>query len=55
MRLPPWPTACKNFSTMNRVSIDRGGPNMRIMYLNHTSKREGSPEYYARIDALANS
>jgi len=28
---------------------------MRIMYLNHTSKREGSPEYEARIVALANS
>lgn len=28
---------------------------MRIMYLNHTSKREGSPEYEARIAALANS
>src|SRR5215510_6633654 len=28
---------------------------MRIMYLNHTSKREGGPEYHARVEALANS
>jgi allantoin racemase len=28
---------------------------MRIMYLNHTSKREGGPEYEARVVALANS
>lgn len=28
---------------------------MKIMYLNHTSKREGSDEYHARIEALANS
>ena len=28
---------------------------MRIMYLNHTSKREGGPEYEARVLALANS
>ena len=28
---------------------------MRIMYLNHQSKREGTPEYEARITALVNS
>ena len=28
---------------------------MRIMYLNHQSKREGTPEYEARIAALVNS
>jgi hypothetical protein len=28
---------------------------MRIMYLNHQSKREGTPEYEARIAKLVNS
>ena len=28
---------------------------MRIMFLNHQSKREGGPEYHARIAALLNS
>jgi hypothetical protein len=28
---------------------------MKIMFLNHQSKREGSPEYHARIAAMMNS
>src|SRR4029077_4200484 len=52
MRRATWTARKSAGGNWRNTSNNNGGTTMRIMILNHQSKREGSPEYEARVAAL---